>query len=78
MANKTKVTPQKDKVPEKEGQETPSDRPLGNICLRSRLGRTNLRSLDGDAVTVVRRLGIVRFLGRRVDHLRSQLTATQV
>ena len=25
MANKTKVTPQKDKVPEKEGQETPSD-----------------------------------------------------
>src|SRR6266478_1377878 len=28
MANKTKVTPQKDKVPEKEGQETPSDSPL--------------------------------------------------
>src|SRR6266700_2367173 len=28
MADKTKVTPQKDKVPEKEGQETPSDSPL--------------------------------------------------
>jgi molybdenum cofactor biosynthesis enzyme MoaA len=28
MANKTKVKPQKDKVPEKEGQETPSDSPL--------------------------------------------------
>src|SRR6266852_6577577 len=28
MANKTKVTPQKDKVPEKEGQETPSDSAL--------------------------------------------------
>jgi RNA polymerase primary sigma factor len=28
MANKTKVTPQKDKAPEKEGQETPSDSPL--------------------------------------------------
>src|SRR5436190_16865296 len=28
MANKTKVTPQKDKVPEKEGQETPSDSTL--------------------------------------------------
>jgi RNA polymerase primary sigma factor len=28
MANKTKVTPEKVKVPEKEGQETPSDSPL--------------------------------------------------
>jgi hypothetical protein len=28
MASKTELTPQKDKVPEKEGPETPPDSPL--------------------------------------------------
>ena len=31
MASKTKVTPQKDEVPEKEGPETPTDSPLPDL-----------------------------------------------
>jgi hypothetical protein len=43
MASKTKVTPQNEEVPEKEGPETPSDSPLLDLSDPGRQGAHPLR-----------------------------------